>query len=144
MVAEPSGSSSTDVRMTVLEERFVELINLVHLMTKRDAENDARNNEPHPGGRNHTEPPPQQPKPEGQENQRTSEIDSKLEDLEEMICLISGLGSFGNTDFASMSWFLNMEVPHKFKAPDFEKYNGIGDPMVHLQMYCRKMAYAGN
>jgi hypothetical protein len=38
-----------------------------------------------------------------------------------------------------------MEVPHKFKAPDFEKYNGISDSMIHLQMYCRKMTrYAGN
>uniref|UniRef100_A0A2N9EG40 Reverse transcriptase domain-containing protein n=1 Tax=Fagus sylvatica TaxID=28930 RepID=A0A2N9EG40_FAGSY len=32
-----------------------------------------------------------------------------------------------------------------FKAPEFEKYNGRGDPMIHLQMYCRKMApYADN
>uniref|UniRef100_A0A2N9HV67 Reverse transcriptase/retrotransposon-derived protein RNase H-like domain-containing protein n=1 Tax=Fagus sylvatica TaxID=28930 RepID=A0A2N9HV67_FAGSY len=33
----------------------------------------------------------------------------------------------------------------QFKAPEFEKYNGRGDPMIHLQMYCRKMApYADN
>ena len=38
-----------------------------------------------------------------------------------------------------------MEVPHKFKAPNFEKYNGTDDPMIHLQMYCRKMTrYVGN
>uniref|UniRef100_A0A2N9GTH9 G-patch domain-containing protein n=1 Tax=Fagus sylvatica TaxID=28930 RepID=A0A2N9GTH9_FAGSY len=44
-----------------------------------------------------------------------------------------------------MSWFPNMEVPHKFKAPNFEKYNGTDDPMIHLQMYCRKMTrYVGN
>uniref|UniRef100_A0A2N9ID85 Retrotransposon gag domain-containing protein n=1 Tax=Fagus sylvatica TaxID=28930 RepID=A0A2N9ID85_FAGSY len=44
-----------------------------------------------------------------------------------------------------MSWFPNMTVPPKFKAPEFEKYNGRGDPMIHLQMYCRKMApYANN
>uniref|UniRef100_A0A2N9IX63 Uncharacterized protein n=1 Tax=Fagus sylvatica TaxID=28930 RepID=A0A2N9IX63_FAGSY len=44
-----------------------------------------------------------------------------------------------------MSWFQNMKVPHKFKAPDLEKYSGTDDPMIHLQMYCRKMAcYAGN
>uniref|UniRef100_A0A2N9FR05 Uncharacterized protein n=1 Tax=Fagus sylvatica TaxID=28930 RepID=A0A2N9FR05_FAGSY len=59
--------------------------------------------------------------------------------------LIQGLNSFGNTDFSSMSWFPNMTVPPKFKAPEFEKYNGRGDPMIHLQMYCRKMApYADN
>jgi hypothetical protein len=145
MATEPSGSSSIEARMSALEERFDEPINLVHLMAKRDVENDARNNELHLGGKNHTKPPPQQPKPEDHENQRTSEVDSKLEDLEERIRLISGLGSFGNTDFASMSWFLNMEVPYKFKAQDFVKYNGTSDPMIYLQMYCRKMARnAGN
>ena len=41
MAAEPSGSSSTEARMTVLEERFDELINLIHLMAKKDVENDA-------------------------------------------------------------------------------------------------------
>ena len=52
---------------------------------------------------------------------------------------MQGLKSFGNTDFFSMSWFPNMTVPPKFKAPEFEKYNGRGDPMIYLQMYCRKM-----
>jgi hypothetical protein len=88
--------------MIVLEERIDELINLVHLMAKKDAENNGRNNELHSRGKNHTEPPRQQPKLEEHDNQRNSEIDSKLEDLEERIHLISGLGSFGNTDFANM------------------------------------------
>jgi hypothetical protein len=65
--------------------------------------------------------------------------------LEEKIRLMQGLNSFGNTDFSSMSWFPNMTVPPKFKAPEFEKYNGRGDPMIHLQMYYRKMApYVNN
>jgi hypothetical protein len=72
-------------------------------------------------------------------------LDSKIDSLEEKIRLMQGLNSFGNTDFSSMSWFPNMTVPPKFKAPEFEKYNGRGDPMIHLQMYCRKMApYADN
>uniref|UniRef100_A0A2N9GUA2 Retrotransposon gag domain-containing protein n=1 Tax=Fagus sylvatica TaxID=28930 RepID=A0A2N9GUA2_FAGSY len=80
-------------------------------------------------------------KPEGKDSQ----LDSKIDSLEEKIRLIQGLNSFGNTDFSSMSWFPNMTVPPKFKAPEFEKYNGRGDPMIHLQMYCRKMApYADN
>uniref|UniRef100_A0A2N9ISZ3 Uncharacterized protein n=1 Tax=Fagus sylvatica TaxID=28930 RepID=A0A2N9ISZ3_FAGSY len=85
--------------------------------------------------------PPTPPKPEGKDSQ----LDSKIDSLEEKIRLIQGLNSFGNTDFSSMSWFPNMTVPPKFKAPEFEKYNGRGDPMIHLQMYCRKMApYADN
>jgi hypothetical protein len=38
-----------------------------------------------------------------------------------------------------------MTVPPKFKIPKFEKNNGRSDPMIHLQMCCRKMAqYANN
>ena len=58
---------------------------------------------------------------------------------------MQGLNSFGNTNFSNMSWFPNMYVPYKFKAPKFEKYNGRGDLMIHLQMYFWKMAqYADN
>uniref|UniRef100_A0A2N9GKE5 Uncharacterized protein n=1 Tax=Fagus sylvatica TaxID=28930 RepID=A0A2N9GKE5_FAGSY len=74
--------------------------------------------------------PPTPPKPEGKDSQ----LDSKIDSLEEKIRLIQGLNSFGNTDFSSMSWFPNMTVPPKFKAPEFEKYNGRGDPMIHLQI----------
>uniref|UniRef100_A0A2N9FK78 Retrotransposon gag domain-containing protein n=1 Tax=Fagus sylvatica TaxID=28930 RepID=A0A2N9FK78_FAGSY len=79
--------------------------------------------------------PPTPPKPEGKDSQ----LDSKIDSLEEKIRLIQGLNSFGNTDFSSMSWFPNMTVPPKFKAPEFEKYNGRGDPMIHLQMECSRM-----
>ena len=38
-----------------------------------------------------------------------------------------------------------MTVPPMFKAPKLKKYNGRGDLMIHLQMYCWKMAqYANN
>uniref|UniRef100_A0A2N9FIZ8 Retrotransposon gag domain-containing protein n=1 Tax=Fagus sylvatica TaxID=28930 RepID=A0A2N9FIZ8_FAGSY len=50
------------------------------------------------------------------------------------------LNSFGkHRTFSSMSWFPNMTVPPKFKAPEFEKYNGRGDPMIHLQMECSRV-----
>ena len=88
-----------------------------------------------------TGPPPTPPKPE----ERDSQLDSKIDGLEEKIRLTQGLNSFRNTYFSSMSWFPNMSMPHKFKTPEFDKYNGRGDPMIHLQMYCRKMAqYADN
>jgi hypothetical protein len=83
------------------------------------------------------DPPPRPPtplKPEG----RDSQLGSKIDNLE--IRLMQGLNSFRNTNFSSMSWFPNMMVLHKFKAPEFEKYNGRRDPMIHLQIYCRKMA----
>uniref|UniRef100_A0A2N9GD11 RNase H type-1 domain-containing protein n=1 Tax=Fagus sylvatica TaxID=28930 RepID=A0A2N9GD11_FAGSY len=145
------GPSEQEIRMVALERKFDELLSFVQLIAKRnpDDENqrkeddrDANNEEPEGhSNANTTPPPPTPPKPEGKDSQ----LDSKIDSLEEKIRLMQGLNSFGNTDFSSMSWFPNMTMPPKFKAPEFEKYNGRGDPMIHLQMYCRKMApYADN
>ena len=35
-------------------------------------------------------------------------------------------------------------MPPKFKAPKFVKYDDIGDPCVHLCMFCRRMAPYGD
>jgi hypothetical protein len=146
------GPSEQEIRMVALERKFDELLSFVQLIAKRNTEDenqrkedDKDTNEGEPEGHSNTNVtpprPPTPPKPEGKESQ----LDSKIDSLEEKIRLIQGLNSFGNTDFSSMSWFPNMTVPPKFKAPEFEKYNGRGDPMIHLQMYCRKMApYADN
>jgi hypothetical protein len=145
------GPSEQEIRMVALERKFDELLSFVQLIAKRNPddenqrkEDDKDTNEGEPEGHsntNATPPPPTPPKPEGKDSQ----LDSKIDSLEEKIRLIQGLNSFGNTDFSSMSWFPNMTMPPKCKAPEFEKYNGRGDPMIHLQMYCRKMApYADN
>jgi hypothetical protein len=145
------GPSEQEIRMVALERKFDELLGFVQLIAKRntDDENqrkeDEKDTSEEPEGHSNTNAtpprPPTPPKPEGKDSQ----LDSKIDSLEEKIRLIQGLNSFGNTDFSSMSWFPNMTVPPKFKAPEFEKYNGRGDPMIHLQMYCRKMApYADN
>uniref|UniRef100_A0A2N9I0X7 Uncharacterized protein n=1 Tax=Fagus sylvatica TaxID=28930 RepID=A0A2N9I0X7_FAGSY len=146
------GPSEQEIRMVALERKFDELLSFVQLIAKRNTddenqrkEDDKDTSEAEPEGHSNTNAtpprPPTPPKPEGKDSQ----LDSKIDSLEEKIRLIQGLNSFGNTDFSSMSWFPNMTVPPKFKAPEFEKYNGRGDPMIHLQMYCRKMApYADN
>uniref|UniRef100_A0A2N9FIS6 Reverse transcriptase/retrotransposon-derived protein RNase H-like domain-containing protein n=1 Tax=Fagus sylvatica TaxID=28930 RepID=A0A2N9FIS6_FAGSY len=124
------GPSEQEIRMVALERK------------KEDDKDTSEGELEGHSNTNATPPrPPTPPKPEGKDSQ----LDSKIDSLEEKIRLIQGLNSFGNTDFSSMSWFPNMTVPPKFKAPEFEKYNGRGDPMIHLQMYCRKMApYADN
>uniref|UniRef100_A0A2N9HJI6 Retrotransposon gag domain-containing protein n=1 Tax=Fagus sylvatica TaxID=28930 RepID=A0A2N9HJI6_FAGSY len=148
MAGETSGPGpiEQEIRMVALERKFDELLSFVQLIARRnlDGENqrkeddkDANDEEPEGHSNANTTPPPQTPpKPEGKDSQ----LDSKINSLEEKIRLVQGLNSFGNTDFSSMSWFPNMTVPPKFKAPEFEKYNERGDPMIHLQMYCRKMA----
>ena len=157
MVGETSGPgpSEQEIRMVALERKFDELFSFVQLIARQNSddedpkkEDNKNTNDEELEGHSHTAPPPPTPprpstppKPKGKDSQ----IDSKIDSLAEKIRLMQGLNSFGNTDFSSMSWFPNMIVPPKFKAPEFEKYNGRGDPMIHLQMYCRKMApYADN
>uniref|UniRef100_A0A2N9I3K7 Retrotransposon gag domain-containing protein n=1 Tax=Fagus sylvatica TaxID=28930 RepID=A0A2N9I3K7_FAGSY len=135
------GPSEQEIRMVALERKFDELLSFVQLIAKRNTddenqrkEDDKDTSEAEPEGHSNTNAtpprPPTPPKPEGKDSQ----LDSKIDSLEEKIRLIQGLNSFGNTDFSSMSWFPNMTVPPKFKAPEFEKYNGRGDPMIHLQI----------
>ena len=35
-------------------------------------------------------------------------------------------------------------MPLKFKASDFVKYDGTGDPCAHLRMFCRKISPYGD
>uniref|UniRef100_A0A2N9IID4 Uncharacterized protein n=1 Tax=Fagus sylvatica TaxID=28930 RepID=A0A2N9IID4_FAGSY len=113
---------------SLLERKFDELLSFVQLIAKRNTEDenqrkedDKDTNEGEPEGHSNTNVtpprPPTPPKPEGKDSQ----LDSKIDSLEEKIRLIQGLNSFGNTDFSSMSWFPNMTVPPKFKAPEFEE-----------------------
>ena len=152
MARKTSGPSEHEVWIIVLECKFDDLLNFVHLMVKRDVENENRRKddnkdtndevlERHPHINMDT--PPRLPTPP-RPKRKDSQLDSKIDDLEEKIQLMQGLNSFGNTDFSSMSWFPNMTVPHKFKVLEFKKYNERGDPMIHLQMYCRKMAQYTN
>ena len=43
-------------------------------------------------------------------------------------------------DAAELCLVLDMVIPHKFKVPEFEKFNRSTCPMNHLTSYCRKMA----
>ncbi|XP_050896095.1 uncharacterized protein LOC127102807 [Lathyrus oleraceus] len=44
-----------------------------------------------------------------------------------------------------MCLVLDVVIPPKLKAPEFDKYNSLTCPNIHLKMYCRKMvAYATN
>jgi len=38
----------------------------------------------------------------------------------------------------------NVQIPYKFKLPDFEKYKGTSCPKDHLTMYVRKMSTYAN
>ena len=111
MARETSGPSEQEIRMVALEQKFDELLNFVQLMVRRNLDNEDQRKEDNkntddevPEGHPHsnTAPPPPTPprpptpaKPEGKDSQ----IESKIDSLEEKIRLMQGLNSFGNTDF---------------------------------------------
>jgi len=43
-------------------------------------------------------------------------------------------------DVHDLCLVLNVQISHKFKLPDFEKYKGTSCPKDHLAMYVRKMS----
>ena len=66
-----------------------------------------------------------------------------METLIEKIRIIEGSSAQGSVDLDILTNFPQVIMPHKFKAPEFIKYNGTGDPCTHLRMFCRKMAPNG-
>ncbi|KAA3465227.1 Gag-pro-like protein [Gossypium australe] len=48
-------------------------------------------------------------------------------------------------DAKDLSLVPDLVLPHKFKMPEFEKYNGASCPEAHITMFCRRMTgYVNN
>ena len=45
-----------------------------------------------------------------------------------------------NTAMIGLTSYTEGMYPEKFKVPDFEKYHGIGCPLMHTRLYIKKMA----
>ena len=46
-------------------------------------------------------------------------------------------------DYQSLSLFLDVRLPPKFKMPTLDKFDGTGYPKSHLKMYMRAMQPLG-
>ena len=58
---------------------------------------------------------------------------------------IKGNSSIKGIDAIELSLVPDMMIPHKFKMPDFEKYDESSCLIVHMTMFYRKMAgHMGN
>ncbi|KAL0011334.1 hypothetical protein SO802_006442 [Lithocarpus litseifolius] len=71
---------------------------------------------------------------------RIGQVKSQVETLAEKLRIIEGSSTHGSVDLDSLTKFPQVIRPPKFKAPEFVKYDGTGDPCAHLRMFCRKMA----
>uniref|UniRef100_A0A2N9HE25 Retrotransposon gag domain-containing protein n=1 Tax=Fagus sylvatica TaxID=28930 RepID=A0A2N9HE25_FAGSY len=118
MVGETNGPNEHEVRMATSEHKFDDLLAFVHMMVKQVAE---MGNQKRKDGKNTngevSEGRPHiimDPLPRPPTPPKPEGRDSQL------------------------------DMPPKFKIPKFEKNNGRGDPIIHLQMCCRKMAQFAN
>ncbi|RDY13685.1 hypothetical protein CR513_01358, partial [Mucuna pruriens] len=60
-----------------------------------------------------------------------SQVEERWHSLEERLRVVEGGSSYE---------LKAVDLPAKFKTPEFDKYKGSSYPRVHLVMYCRKMA----
>ena len=60
--------------------------------------------------------------------------------LEERLRAVEGVDSYGTLSASQLCLVPDVVMPHKFKMPDFEKYDGTTCPRSHLVIYCNKMA----
>ncbi|GKU89459.1 hypothetical protein SLEP1_g3593 [Rubroshorea leprosula] len=59
-------------------------------------------------------------------------IKAKVQLMEETLKLMQGVQTNKPIDISSLCFFPNIQLLHKFKLPEFDKYNGIGCPYAHL------------
>ena len=65
--------------------------------------------------------------------------------IEERLKVIKGNSSIKGMDAIELSLVSDVVIPHKYKMPDFVKYNGSTCPKAHMTMFCRKMVgHTGN
>uniref|UniRef100_A0A2N9F3A7 RNase H type-1 domain-containing protein n=1 Tax=Fagus sylvatica TaxID=28930 RepID=A0A2N9F3A7_FAGSY len=118
------GPSEQEIRMVALERKFDELLSFVQLIAKRNTDDENQRKE---------------------DDKDTSEETGRAFQHQRHSTKAADAAESQRGKTPTCLGFPNMTMPPKFKAPEFEKYNGRGDPMIHLQMYCRKMApYADN
>ncbi|XP_040932090.1 uncharacterized protein [Gossypium hirsutum] len=73
------------------------------------------------------------------------QLDERCRWLEEKFKALEGTGNNHGVDAKDLSLVPNLVLPHKFKMPEFEKYNGTTCPEAHITMFCRRMTgYVNN
>jgi hypothetical protein len=76
----------------------------------------------------------------------TEQFSKQSEQLEYILNKLNTLeGNQGAIDPAEFCIVTDIEIPKDFKIPDFPKYDGTGDPKIHVYMYTSRMgAYLKN
>ncbi|XP_070019866.1 uncharacterized protein [Nicotiana sylvestris] len=67
----------------------------------------------------------------------------RVKSLEQQLKNMQGLAGQNSIAFKDLCMFPDVRLPHGFKTPKFEKYDGHGDPIAHLKRYCNQLSGAG-
>ncbi|KAK2398467.1 hypothetical protein QL285_048404 [Trifolium repens] len=70
---------------------------------------------------------------------RVDDLQDKYNEMQREMRALRGKQLFGQNTH-ELCLVPNVVIPHKFKVPDFEKYEGSTCPRAHLVMYARKMS----
>uniref|UniRef100_A0A5B6Z857 Retrotransposon gag domain-containing protein n=1 Tax=Davidia involucrata TaxID=16924 RepID=A0A5B6Z857_DAVIN len=70
-------------------------------------------------------------------------LSSKLHSLEQSMREIRGTNMYRGTSYSDLSLFPDVQLPLKFKMPEFTKYNGTGCLYIHLKIYCGELGRPG-
>ncbi|XP_052483088.1 uncharacterized protein LOC128036210 [Gossypium raimondii] len=68
------------------------------------------------------------------------QLEERCKWLEEKFKAMEVTESYRGIDAKELSLVPDLVLPHKFKMPEFEKYNGTTCPEAHITMFCRRMA----
>jgi len=69
----------------------------------------------------------------------------KFDHIEKRLRAIEGDEDYAFANMVELCLVPDVNIPPKFKVPDFDKYKGTTYPKNHLKMYNRKMgAYSKN
>ena len=64
--------------------------------------------------------------------------------IDSFVKQIQGKDKYGAIDYDDFCLFPDVQIPSKFKMPDFTKYNGSGDPVAHMRMFCNLLGNPTN
>ncbi|XP_061359320.1 uncharacterized protein LOC133303422 [Gastrolobium bilobum] len=73
-------------------------------------------------------------------DQKDKVKDGWMEKMEEKIKAIQGPSAYGSLGVEELCSATDVIIPKDFKVPDFSKYDGSTNPIIHLKTYCTKMA----
>ncbi|XP_040956101.1 uncharacterized protein [Gossypium hirsutum] len=68
------------------------------------------------------------------------QLEERCKWLEEKFKAMEVTESYRGIDVKELSLVPDLVLPHQFKMPEFEKYNGTTCPEAHVTMFCRRMA----